>query len=100
LKSQRTVSGRPISWALFVHGATDRHLGRRNGVEGLAIDTEGIEPHGKETEPSGIWDDDAQRFAIDLYGDRPAASGLGNCVLHRKCSCGASLTTAGVLPVF
>lgn len=65
-----------LLYVMVAEGATGGELGRFDAREGLAIDTEGVEPDGKEPEPLGARNHDAQRFAVDLYGDGTAASGL------------------------
>jgi hypothetical protein len=84
----------------FAEGAAGSQLGRFDAGKGLAVDAEGVEADGEETETLGRRDDDAKRLAVNFYGHGPRASGLVNCVLHENRSCGASLTTAGVLPGF
>jgi hypothetical protein len=82
----------------LAEGAAGGQLGGLDGGKGLAVNAEGVEAHGKEPKTFGCRDDDALRLAIDFYGDRPCTGGLVDCVLHEKCSCGASRATAGVLP--
>jgi hypothetical protein len=62
--------------AVLAKGAAGGQLGRFDAWEGLAVDTESVEPDGKKPEALGTWNHNAQRFAVDLYGDGTAASGL------------------------
>ena len=65
-----------LLYATLAERAAGGQLGRFDARKGLAVDAEGVEANGKEPEAFGTWNHDTQRFAVDLYGDGTAASGL------------------------